>query len=190
MRRILCLFLGTLLFAAAASAQSLGELARKQKQQKKPTAKRVITNDDLKDTPSFNNGAASNPEAAKPADASDARAGAEAKPAEAAEASAPAEDEKAKLVADWRTRLDEQKKAVSMAERELDVLQREYKMRVAAYYSDVGNRFRDEKTWGEQDRKYQADIKTKEAEVAGQRQRFEDMKEQARKAGVPTNVLD
>lgn len=182
MNRIVCASLaGVLLTGTVAAAQSLGDIARKQRQQKKPAAARVVTNDDLATATTFNNGAASTGIEEKPADAADKKA---------TDSTLPSPEEKARLAAEWRAKLDEQRNAVALLEREVDVFQREYKLRVTAYYADAGYRFRDQRTWGEQDRKYQDEIAAKQKNLADARQKLEDMQEQARKAGTPTAQID
>ena len=180
MKRMLCLFLGVMALAATTSAQSLGEVARKSRTQKKPAATRVYTNDDLSTATTFNNGAASGPTATEP------EADAEAKPAE--KSTAPADKEKA--LADWRAKFDEQKKAISLLERELDVAQREHQQRVAAFYADAGNQLRNQSAWAEQDRKLQAEITAKQQALATGRQKLEELKEAARKAGMPSSAAE
>ena len=66
------------------------------------------------------------------------------------------------------------------------MLQREYRLRAAAFYSDAGNRLRDSKDWDTQDAQYKQQIADKQKSVDDARQKLEDLQEQARKAGVPT----
>ena len=180
MKRMLCLCLGIMLMTAAGYTQSLGDVARKSRTQKKPAAARVYTNDDLTTATTFNNGAASGPTAPE------SQADAAAKTADKADA--PADKEKAS--ADWRAKFEEQKKAISLLERELDVAQREYKQRVAVFYADAGNQLRNQAAWADQDRKVQADIAAKQQELSTARQKLEDLKEDARKAGLPSSVAE
>ncbi len=180
MKRILGLCLGISLLASLAAAQSLGEIARRQRQQKKPSASRVYTNDDLPTSAPINIGAASTATEAKPAENVERQA----------EQKAATPEDKAKINAEWKARFDEQKKAISLLERELGVLQGEYKQQVALYYADAGNQLRDQRKWADEQRKYDADIAAKQKALAEARQKLEDMKEEARKAGVPSSVTD
>ena len=93
-------------------------------------------------------------------------------------------------MAEWKARFAEQRKVISGLERELDVLQRENKLRAASYYADAGNRLRDEKKYAEDDRRYKTDIANKEQEITAAKQKFEEMQDQARKAGMPSRVSD
>ncbi len=178
MKRIIFLCLGVMLLASTASSQSLGEAARKNRVQKKPAAARVYTNDDLAATPMFNNGAATTAATSEKS----------AEDSEAAKAAAP--EDREKLIAEWRGKLDEQKKAISLLEREVDVMQREYKQQVALFYADAGNQLRNQAAWAEQQRKYEGDITAKQQELASARQKLDDSKEEARKAGVPSSVYE
>jgi hypothetical protein len=89
----------------------------------------------------------------------------------------------------WKLQIAEQKKNISLLERELDVLQREYRLRVASYYADAGNSLRDPKKWAEDSRNYQQQVEQKNTELAAAREKLEDTRERARKAGVPAAFL-
>jgi len=74
--------------------------------------------------------------------------------------------------------------------RELDVLQREYQIRAAAMYADVGNRLRNSAAWDKQDADYKQQIADKQKALDDAKQKLDDMDEQARKAGVPNSMRD
>jgi hypothetical protein len=108
-------------------------------------------------------------------------------------AAAKPEDDQAKKEAawkDWQNKLTAQKDAIDLAARELDVLQREYQLRAAAMYADAGNRIRNSAQWDKQDAEYKQKIADKQKAVDDARQRLGDMQEEARKAGVPSSMLD
>ena len=63
-------------------------------------------------------------------------------------------------------------------------MEREHKLRQAVFYADAGTRVRDERMWFDQERKYQADLSTKQKALAAERNKLDDLKEGARKAGV------
>jgi hypothetical protein len=158
------------LVTSAGAQESLGELARQQRQTKRPSSARVITNDDI------GMAAAPAPDAAAEAkgdksDKSDA-------------AAAPSADDKAKLADSFKAKAADQKKNIAQLERELDVAQREYRLKVAVYYADVGNNLRDSKKWAEDDRKQRAELDDKQKALADAKQKLADIQEQARKAGV------
>ena len=154
----------------AGAQESLGELARQQRQAKRPSSARVITNDDI---------------AMAAAPAPEAAAEATGEKSDKGEAAAvPSAEDKAKLAASFKAKADEQKKNIAQLERELDVAQREYRLKVAVYYADVGNNLRDSKKWAEEDRKQRAELDDKQKAVADAKQKLADIQEQARKAGV------
>ncbi len=175
MKRTLFLLAAALVAAftivtCAGAQESLGELARQQRQLKRPSSARVITNDDI--------GMAAAP-------APEAAAEAKGEKSDKAEAAAvPSADDKAKLAASFKAKEDEQKKNITQLERELDVAQREYRLKVAVYYADVGNNLRDSKKWAEEDRKQRAELEDKQKTLADAKQKLADIQEQARKAGV------
>jgi len=73
------------------------------------------------------------------------------------------EDDQAKKQAlwkEWQGKLTSQKDSIDLASRELDVLQREYQLRAAAMYA-----------------------------LEDAKQKLTDMQEEARKAGVPSNMI-
>jgi hypothetical protein len=108
-------------------------------------------------------------------------------------ASNAADDDQAKKQAawkDWQNKIATQKSAIDLAGRELDVLQREYQLRAAAIYGDAGNRIRNSAQWDKQDAEYKEKIADKQKAVDDAKQKLDEMKEEARKAGVPSGMLD
>ena len=71
-----------------------------------------------------------------------------------------------------------------MSERELDVMQRENKLRTADYYGDAGTRLRDAKKFTDDDRKYQDDIAAKQKALDDAKTKLDQTREEARKAGA------
>ncbi|MGA7931723.1 MAG: hypothetical protein WCA20_37705 [Candidatus Sulfotelmatobacter sp.] len=165
---------------------SLGDYARKVR--KDPAAKakpKVFDNDNLPTDDKIS--IVGPPPAAdatgKPADSKDAAA----KPA------ASADDEQAKKQAAWKAwqdKLTAQKDSIDLASRELDVLQREYQLRAAAMYADVGNRMRNATQWDKEEAEYKQKMADKQKAVEDAKQKLQDMKEEARKAGVPAAIID
>jgi hypothetical protein len=200
MKRIvyrLVIALSTILLASLAAAQSpppaasqtqdqssLGDYARKVR--KDPAAKakpKVYDNDNLPTDDKLS------VVGQKPTESASAAAPADDKDA----AAKPADDEKAKKEAawkEWQGKLAGQKDAIDLAARELDVLQREYQLRAAAIYADTGNRLRNETQWDKQDAEYKQKIADKQKAVDDAKQKLTDMQEEARKAGVPSAMID
>src|SRR5262249_23154223 len=143
--------------------------------------KKVITNDDL-DT--------SAPVVAPADKPADAPASTEAKPATSDPK--PATETVAKDVKiappkaiDWQKKVDEQEKVVGDLDHELNLMEREQQVRVATYYADAGNQLRDSKKWFEDQKKYEDTHAAKQQQLAAAKQKLDDMKEEARKAGTP-----
>jgi PAS domain-containing protein len=175
--------------AQAQDPSSLGDYARKaHKDTGKPKPK-VFDNDNLpKDDAISIVGAAPDTDTSKTAtvaDNKDANKDAAAKPS--------GDDEKAKKEAlwkEWQGKLSAQKDAIDLAGRELDVTQREYQLRSAAMYADVGNRLRNSAEWDKEDAQYKQQIADKQKAVEDAKQKLEDLQEAARKAGVPSSMIE
>jgi hypothetical protein len=177
MKRFVAVLIMTLaVLLCTASAQSLGEAARKVKSQKKPATDKVYTNDDF----------SSQAPVVKAAEKESAPTNAEtdAKTKDNAEDAAKVKSAKA---SEWKQKLEEQKKAVADLERELNLMEREHQVRVATYYADAGNQLRDSKKWFEDEKKYEDDHAAKQKALADGRQRLDDLQESARKAGMSGN---
>jgi hypothetical protein len=86
--------------------------------------------------------------------------------------------------------LNSQKEQIDLASRELDVLQREYQLRAAEMYADVGNRLRNSAQWDKQEADYKQKIADKQKAVEDAKQKLDDMQEEARKAGVPAAMRE
>jgi len=167
--------------------KSLGEIARENRANKKPGAPvRVIDND------AFPSVGATMP--ATPADTtSDAKSadgkkdggkGADAKdPGKVT----PSEQEKWNA---WRAKLEVQKHDVALLQRELDVTDREARVRAATFYADAGAQLRDPGKYAEETRKQQEEIQAKTLLLNAAKQRLADLQEQARKDGVPFSIID
>lgn len=171
---VMCLFVGA---AAAAQDQSLGDVARANRAKKHASASAIKLDDETvarTSSPSTS----SEPDTAKKADE---KAG-EAKDADAAKAR-PAEGQKSD---DIKKQIDAQTKEIAILQRELDVAQREARLRAAAYYGDAGTMLRDQTKYAEDTRKEQDEINTKKQALDAAQQKLSDLQEQARKAGIRT----
>jgi hypothetical protein len=195
------LALSTIVLNSVAAAQtssstpdqsSLGDYARKVRKDPGTKAKpKVFDNDNL---PTNDKLSVVGP--APTADASTTPAAADTKDKDkdaAAKPAAPVDDEQAKkkaLAKGWQDKLTSQKDAIDLASRELDVTQREYQLRAAAMYADVGNRMRNATQWDKEEADYKQKIADKQKALDDAKQKLEDMKEDARKAGVPSAMID
>jgi len=161
------------LVSGLAVAQDLGALARQQRQQKKPSAKKVYTNDDIASAPV--------PEPAAPT----AEASTEAKPdAKPTAPKAPPADDKAKAAAALQRQADGIKAEIATLTRELTIADRENKLRVANYYADAGNSLRDPKKFQDEQRATQTEIDAKQKAIDAAKAKLDALIEQGRKEGV------
>jgi hypothetical protein len=201
---------------AGAQDASLGDLARqvrKQKGQAAPTAKK-FDNDNLPaedklsvvgqappEPPAAETAAAANndgapqakprPTAADGSGPSPASADSDQKPASKADEKNPSEDEpaqKEQMWQGWKKRIEDQKGQLDLLARELDVQDREYRLRAAAFYADAGNRLRNSAAWDKEDSQFKDQIAAKQKQLEDAKKQLEDMQEEARKAGVPSSM--
>jgi len=179
------MLVAALLIAVPASAQSLGELAKREQARKKatPTAKKTYTNDDLKQLPPPS-GTPGKPseDAAKPADAKpgDAKAGPEkvdaTKPAE------PAKDE-----AYWRGRITAAREDVRRNEAFKEALQ----SRINGLTADFAARddpYQRAKVADDR-QKALAEMSRVSEDIEKTKKLIVEIEEEARRAGVPPGWL-
>lgn len=171
----LCAVVFSLLVVSVAGAQSLGEVARQQRQAKRPSAAKVYTNDEIPMVAA--------PEPAAVADSADKKVEESDKKEATGEAS-PAAEDKGKGAAALQAKAEAMKKEIAQLEREYTVSEREYKLRAATYYADAGNSLRDPKKWAEQDRQYQAEMADKRKAIDAAKEKLAELQEQARKENV------
>ncbi|HTF44987.1 MAG TPA: hypothetical protein VK641_13850 [Terriglobales bacterium] len=172
---------------SAGSSQSLADYARSVRKDKKPAVPKVFDNDNLPKQDKLSVvGNVTEASAATPAGEPSANQSPADPNKPAAIKPEDSPEDRKKIFDEWKGKIDEQKDDISLISRELDVLQREYRLRAAAFYSDAGNRLRDSKDWDTQDMQYKQQIADKQKSVDDARQKLEDLQEQARKAGVPS----
>jgi len=100
------------------------------------------------------------------------------------------QDERQQVYGEWQQRLTDKKAQVDLLSRELDVTQREYKLREAAMYGDAGERFRNQAAWDKENAEYKQKIADKQKALDEAKSSLGDMDEDARKAGVPSSVRE
>ena len=184
MKRIFVLLIVCVwLLALSASGQSLGDIARKNRANKKPStgAKVVIDNDTIPTA-----------QPAEPAREKDKAEGAEgdAKKEDGKSKSDQSKDAAKSGSEDWKAKVESQKKEIAQLQRELDVSEREAKLRAAAYYADAGTQLRDPARFKLESENQQAEMDSKKKAIEAAKQKLADLQEQARKAGAPPSVLD
>ena len=98
-------------------------------------------------------------------------------------------DEAAKARADeFRQKVDEAKKNIAQLAREIDVMQRENRLKAAAYYGDAGTKLRDGAKYQAEDQKQQETLNVKQAELDAAKAALEQLRDDIRKAGLPSSI--
>src|SRR5690348_5937231 len=140
------LALGCTFTALSAAQQSLGDAAREARKNKppEPTTK-VVTNDD------FGRPWVSTTSQGLPSDGSksdsDKDKDKEKDKDKDKEKKKTSADEQAEFDKQWREKIAAQNDKIALLQRELDVLQRENRLRASNYYGDAGNRLRNQKQY-------------------------------------------
>jgi hypothetical protein len=204
MKRTLNLWVLTILvlMATVAFGQSLADVARNVRKEKTKSApSTVYTNDNLPGQADNRVPSGKTADSDQNNSAADAKDGSKKTEDDQAEKKAEAGEKKSddklsdteklnKATEDWRNRITKQKETIALLQRELDVLQREYRLRAAAYYADAGNALRNQKQWADSDRDYRSQIEAKQKELDAAKQKLEDMKEEARQARIPESATE
>ncbi len=160
----------------AAAQEPLGDVARKERAKQKPQAAKVITNEDLPSVSPEEAGAS-----AEVPETDETKPGKKGEEGQEGPASA---QEKIKEMEQWKSRIAAQDAKVQLLDQQVTQLERDYKLRMSAFYSDLGLRLRDEAKWAEEEKKYHEEIAAKQKERDAERTKLDDLKEAARKAGV------
>lgn len=98
--------------------------------------------------------------------------------------------ERQKTEDEWKKKLDAQKEKVDSLNHDLDLQQREYRLRVATQYDSEGNRIQNAGQWGKEDAQYRSDAEAKQKALDAAQQELNDLQEQAHKAGVAEKEKD
>ena len=92
---------------------------------------------------------------------------------------------------EWKKKIAAQQGKVDLLTRELDVTQREYRLRAAAFYADAGNRLRGSGTWDKEDAQYKQQIAQKQKALDDAKKALDDLEgtgAQGWRAGQATAV--
>ncbi len=188
MKHIKSMVIATLLLLGigGASAQSLGDYARAVRNTKaEPSSTgRHYDNDNL---PTSQPLSVVGPPPAADADAEPETGDAKSKPSEKAasvDPAAAAAAERQKTDDEWKKKIETQQSKIDSLNHDLDLAQREYRLRVATRYDSQGNRIQNAGQWGKEDAQYRSDAETKQQAIDAARHELDDMQEQARKAGI------
>jgi hypothetical protein len=187
--------MATVASAQNSTDQPLGDYARAVRKDKKPAPTKQFDNDNLPVEDKLSvvgnagtTGGDNSQASAGAADAGQADKKADDKPPSVQPGES--KEDRQKTYDSWKDRLDEQKAKMDLLSRELDVEQREYQLRAAAMYADAGNRMRNSGAWDKEDANYKQKIDEKKKAFDAAKQQFDDMQEDARKAGVPSSVRE
>lgn len=167
--------LGTLLLlgVSGAPAQSVADAAKAARKNKTETApaSRHFDNDNLPTTDGLS--------VVGPAPAADAKATNDVK--DSSDSSATADKQKA--ADQLQEKLAKQKAKVDGLNHDVDLDQRELRLRAAAMYADPTIRTRN-LNWDKEDAQYRSDLEAKQKALDDARQQLDEMQDQAHKAGV------
>jgi hypothetical protein len=177
-----------LLGIGGAAAQSLGDYARAVRKNKAEpnSTSRHYDNDNL---PTSQPLSVVGPPPAADANAAPEAGDAKSKPSEKTApvdptAAAAAAAERQKTEDEWKKKIDTQQAKVDSLNHDLDLQQREYRLRVATQYDSEGNRIQNAGQWGKEDAQYRSDAETKQKAIDAARQDLDELQDQARKAGI------
>ena len=194
------IFAGTLTTLAGAQSEPLGDYARavrKEKKQEKLESGKHFDNDNLPKTDTLSVvGKAADQSAPNSSDAASQAAQDKAQTDQKADDSAklgeskPGEPakERQKMYDEWKKKITAQQEQVNLLTREMDVMQREYRLRAAAFYADAGNRLRNAGSWDKEDAQYKQQLAEKQKTLDTAKEELQDLRERARKAGVPSSM--
>jgi hypothetical protein len=180
MKKLLLMFVVCLFGTGAYAQQSLGDVARANRAKKHTSSSTVKLDDDSMPHSSAPS-AGSEAEAAKKADDKSA---AKDKDADQKDAKKDAAADPEKQKQELQKQIDDQKKEVATLQRELDIAEREARLRAAAYYGDAGTMLRDQAKYADDTRKQQDEINGKKQALEAAQQKLDGLQEQARKAGM------
>ena len=171
---------------------SLGNFAKALKKEKKQEAAKKFDNDNLprEDKLSVVGTAENSAAATEQSPSSDANVDAQRAVANPSVTPGESQEQRQQVYDQWKQKLSTQQEQVDLLSRELDVQQREYKLKAASFYGDAGERLRNQTGWDKEDAAYKQKIAEKQKALDEAKQKMSDMQEDARKSGVPTSVRE
>ena len=84
---------------------------------------------------------------------------------------------------EWKKKIDSQKEKIDGLSRDLDLEQREYRLRAAAMYADAGNRLRNPAQWEKEDAQYKSDVDSKQKAIETARQQLDECRSRRARPG-------
>jgi hypothetical protein len=181
---LLGVLLGALLGTTGASAQTLGDYAREARKNKPKTDNsRHFDNDNLPVNEKLSV-VGPEPSASTSGDQKAATATTAATDPKLALA------DRQKANDEIKQKIDDQKSKIAELTHELDLDQREYRLRAATFYGDAGAQLRNSAQWSKDDAQYKSDLDSKQKAITAAQQQLGDLQEQARKAGMKEKDSD
>lgn len=179
--KIALMLVAALVCLLPAAAQTLADRARELRKEKRTpsTNEKVYTNETmhLRPAPSISDTDGKNGKKAA------------AEETDTDEKQATPDEEKAKLAADYKDKIEKAKSELATLQRELEINQRENRLRVAQFYSDAGNKLRNEKAFADEQAKNQAELTEKQKKIADTQASLEKLRSEARRAGIPAGLI-
>lgn len=189
-------------------AQSLGDVARENRNTPHPRAKRVVTNDEIpsvdtlstapvkaktkataedkggddKDSPKAES--KTDPKAESKAGGDKAAPAKELAPASAASELEKRDAEQKKQAAEWNSKFSLQREKISVLERDLKVGEQEFQQKQLVHMSDVNARVNGQQQYAESERLDKEDLAQRQQKLNEEREKLGSMQEEARRAGV------
>jgi hypothetical protein len=99
-------------------------------------------------------------------------------------------EERQKAVDSWKQKISDQKTKVDLLGRELNVLQREYQIKVSEFYSNTAMRAQNPNAIMEDDAKYKKEIADKQQALDDAKSKLDELEEKAHKAGAPNSATE
>jgi hypothetical protein len=90
----------------------------------------------------------------------------------------------------WKQKLDGQSGKVTSLAHELDLLQREYRVKSSEFYANTANRAQNPTGFAKDDADYKQKIADKQKELDDAKAKLSEMQDDARKDGAPNSVTD
>jgi len=181
------------------AGSSLGDYARALKKEKKPQATKQFDNDNLPRQDKLSvvgsasdsaGSSAQNAAPEPPAESADSKVADANKPAMPAVTPGESQEQRQQVYDQWKEKISSQQSEIDSLAHELDLQQREYKLRAASFYGDAGERLRNQAAWDKEDTDYKQKIAEKQKALDDAKQKMSDMEEDARRAGVPSSVRE
>ncbi|HVP41991.1 MAG TPA: PAS domain-containing protein [Terriglobales bacterium] len=191
MKRMWNLTLAALLMGlalgAAAQEVSLGDYARKQREQQKPASPttKVYTNDDIGSSPA----AAASATTSAPADSDADKSAAKDEKTKAEDEKAKAE-EMNKAAEEFKGKVAEAKTKIAEIRRNMDVSEREFKLHSIDWYTEAGNALLDPKKYKDETDKHNKEMDDLRKQLADAQAELEKIRDEIRKAGLSSSLGD